>query len=109
MLYPSGERATLARKLFRREPAITEFDELFTPYHRSLESIARLYHSDLPLTFVRVHPVHGKLTRLRVFCIVLVVALLTLGFPMAALIQELSLAQCKNSLAHSSIGTQSRI
>ena len=53
---------TLARKLFQREPAITKFDKLFTSYHKSSDSIARLNGSGLHLTFVKLHPAHGKLT-----------------------------------------------
>ena len=57
---------TRTQKLFRREPAITKFDKLFTSYHKSSQSIVRLTGSDLPLNFSRVHPAHGKLTWLRV-------------------------------------------
>ena len=63
---PPKERKTLALKLFRREPAITKFDKLFTSYHRSSDSIARLTGSGLPPIFIGVHPAHGKLTWLRV-------------------------------------------
>ena len=46
-------------KWFRGEPAITEFDELFTPNHRSSEGLAAPIRSDLPLCLHRVHPAHG--------------------------------------------------
>lgn len=48
-----------ALKLFRGEPAITVFDELFTPNHGSSEGLAAPTRSDLPPTFVEVHPAHG--------------------------------------------------
>jgi len=41
VLYPQWELLTPALKLFRREPAITEFVWLFTPYHRSSDDVAR--------------------------------------------------------------------
>ena len=46
-------------KWFRGEPAITEFDELFTPNHRSSEGLAAPTRSDLPPHLCRVHPAHG--------------------------------------------------
>jgi len=59
VLYPQEVNQTLTQKLFRREPAITRFDKLFTPTHKSSESVVRLTGSDLPSTFVEVHPAHG--------------------------------------------------
>ena len=71
VLYPSKVISTLAQKLFRREPAITRFDQLITPYLKSSERIARLYRSDLHLSFDKLHPAQGKLIWLRVLCILL--------------------------------------
>ena len=59
VLYPQREHTTQARKLFRREPAITTFDKLFTPTHKSSRDVAQSMGSDLPLYFYRVHPAHG--------------------------------------------------
>ena len=69
VLYPPKVISTLALKLFRREPAITRFDQLITPYHKSSQSIAQLQRSGLLSDFSLIHPAHGKLTWLRVFSI----------------------------------------
>lgn len=61
VLYPQKVHLTLAQKLFRREPAITKLDQLFTSYLKSSESFARLNGSDLPIDFSMVHPAQGKL------------------------------------------------
>ena len=105
VLYPPKVISTLALKLFRREPAITRFDQLFTPYHKSSEDVVRSTGSVLHPSFDGLQPAHGKLTWLRVLCILLLFALLTLGFPMTPLFQRAQSAVCINSLAHSSIGT----
>ena len=49
----------LALKLFRGEPAITEFDWNFTPSHNSSPSFAQLVGSGLPPLLHGVHPGHG--------------------------------------------------
>ena len=69
VLYPSKVITTLAQKLFRREPAITRFDQLITPYLKSSERIAQLYRSVLHLSFDKLQPAQGKLIWLRVSCI----------------------------------------
>ncbi len=51
VLYPQYEHATQARKLFRREPAITGFGKLFTPTHKSSQDVAQSTGSDLPPHF----------------------------------------------------------
>ncbi len=56
---PTDHRARLALKLFRREPAITEFDWPFTPIHRSSKSFSTLTGSDLHSVLPEVHPAHG--------------------------------------------------
>ena len=66
VLYPRKVQRTLSQKIFRREPAITKFDELFTPHHRSSDSFARLNGSGLLRQLRRIHPVHGKITWFRV-------------------------------------------
>ena len=69
VLYPPKVISTLAQKLFRREPAITRFDQLITPYHKSSQRIAQLQRSGLLPHFWGIHPAHGKLIWLRVFSI----------------------------------------
>ncbi len=49
----------LHHNAFRREPAITLFDELFTPRHRSSERFAALTRSVLQYTFVHLQPAHA--------------------------------------------------
>ena len=49
----------LALKLFRGEPAITEFDWNFSPNHNSSPSVARLVGSDLLPMLLGIHPGHG--------------------------------------------------
>ena len=61
VLYPGRVRLTLAQKLFRREPAITKLDQLFTSYHKSSQRVERLTGSGLHLSFDKLHPAHGKL------------------------------------------------
>jgi len=89
-LPPLEHFPTLVLKLFRREPAITKLDKLFTSYPSSSEDFAQSTGSDLPSIFIEVHPGQGKLAWLRVLHQLPVPdlaarddALLTLGFPMA--------------------------
>ena len=56
---PLGLISKLAQKLFRGEPAITEFDWNFSSNHNSSPCVARQVGSDLPLLLHRVHPGHG--------------------------------------------------
>ncbi len=53
--------------MFRGEPAITEFDCPFTPYHSSSEQFATYTRSDLHEVLPSLHPGHGKLTQFRVY------------------------------------------
>ena len=73
---------TLVLKLFRREPAITKFDQLFTSYPSSSEGFAQPTGSDLLSILLDIHPGQGKLTWLRVLNKPSLFALLTLGFPL---------------------------
>ena len=107
MLYPRKEHLTLARKLFRREPAITEFDKLFTPYHKSSQGVVQPTGSGLPQPFGCVHPAHGKLISIRVVCIPYNCPIQT-RFPYAFGGLPLRRRACIHSQAHSSIGTPSR-
>ena len=106
MLYPHGEHLTPAQKLFRREPAITEFGKLFTPYHKSSTDVTRSYGSGLHLSFEKLHPAHGKLIPFRVLRTRLTRYSHSVSLRLQAL--ALSHAVCVNSPAHSSIGTPSR-
>jgi hypothetical protein len=49
----------LALKLFRGEPAISEFDWHFTSIHRSSPSFSTLVGSGLHETLLSLHPAHG--------------------------------------------------
>ena len=49
----------LALKLFRREPAITEFDWTFTPTHRSSKQFSACPGSVLHLMLLKFQPAHG--------------------------------------------------
>lgn len=77
VIYPLMEHTTLVLKLFRREPAIAAFDQLFTPYHKSSQEVERSTGSALHLSFDKLQPAHGKLIRLRVFIIRLIRAINT--------------------------------
>ena len=59
VLYPPEKHTTQARKLFRRKPAITEFDKLFTPTLKSSRDVEQSMGSDLPPYFYEVHPAQG--------------------------------------------------
>ncbi len=59
VLYLRDMNARLALKLFRGEPAITEFDWPFTPTHSSSEPFSTDTGSDLHLVLPRLHPGHG--------------------------------------------------
>jgi hypothetical protein len=76
---PVSYRTTLALKLFRGEPAISEFDWHFTAYHRSSGRFAIRYGSALHVVLPTLQPAHGKVTRFRVYFILLI-ALLRLAF-----------------------------
>ena len=51
--------ATLALKLFRREPAISRFDWPFTPTHSSSPNFSLLVGSVLHLVLPKLQPDHG--------------------------------------------------
>ena len=56
----------LALKLFRREPAISEFDWNFSANHSSSPTISTGVGSDLHEALPSLHPDHGEVTRFRV-------------------------------------------
>src|SRR5512141_2260512 len=55
----STKRMTLALKLFRGEPAISEFDWHITSTHRSSPNFATLVGSGLHERLDSLHPAHG--------------------------------------------------
>src|SRR5699024_9212567 len=61
----------LALKLFRREPAISVFDWLFTPTHTSSPHFSTYVGSGLQSVLPDLHPGHGSITRFRVYDCVL--------------------------------------
>ena len=67
-LPPRASKQTLALKLFRGEPAITQFDWNFSPIHNSSQCVAQHPRSVLPNMLLLVQPGHGKLTGFRVSC-----------------------------------------
>src|SRR4029077_14941149 len=56
---PNCYRTTLALKLFRGEPAISEFDWHFTSNHRSSGHFAVCYGSALHVVLPTLQPAHG--------------------------------------------------
>jgi hypothetical protein len=66
-LPPLTTTATLTLKLFRRERAISTFDETFIPPHRSSPSFSTLVCSDLHAVLPALHPAHGSFTWFRVY------------------------------------------
>ena len=59
VLYPLHYSIPLSLKTFRGEPAITRFDKLFTPNHKSSDGIERQNGSGLHSAFAELHPAHG--------------------------------------------------
>ena len=58
-LYQQWIYQTLALKLFRGEPAISQLDWNFSPIHSSSAGIATNVGSDLRLILLSFHPGHG--------------------------------------------------
>ena len=106
MLYPQRDHATPTQKLFRREPAITEFDKLFTPYHKSSDGFVRPTGSGLHDLLQSLHPAHGKLIPLRVVYLPYIRAIHA-RFHCASVGLPLRQRTNIHSPAHSSIGTPS--
>src|SRR5699024_8986309 len=57
----------LALKLFRREPAISVFDWLFTPTHTSSPHFSTYVGSGLQSVLPDLHPGHGSITQFRAY------------------------------------------
>lgn len=66
VLYPLITNSRLYLNKFRRKPAISEFDWLFTPNHKSSPSIATDVGSVLQNVLSIFQPVHDQITRFRV-------------------------------------------
>src|SRR5215204_3506511 len=66
-LPPLPTTPTLTLKLFRRERAISTFDDTFNPPHRSSPSFSTLVGSDLQAALPALHPAHASLTWFRVY------------------------------------------
>src|SRR5215218_6626978 len=58
-LPPLPTTPTLTLKLFRRERAISTFDDTFNPPHRSSPSFSTLVSSDLHWVLPQLHPAHA--------------------------------------------------
>src|SRR5260370_31708483 len=58
-LPPLPTTMTLTLKLFRRERAISTFDDTFNPPHRSSPSFSTLVSSDLHEVLPSLHPSHA--------------------------------------------------
>src|SRR3954471_9189415 len=95
------ERPRLALKLFRGEPAISEFDWHFTAIHSSSPSFLTLVSSVLHGTLLPLQPGHGEVTRFRVYRMRLN-GLFRLAFPSAPSFSDLTSPHPRNSSAHSS-------
>ncbi len=107
MLYPLWDHSTPTLKLFRREPAITEFDKLFTPYHKSSDGFVRPTGSGLHEVLPPLHPAHGKLIPLRVVPLPPIFRAIHARFHYASVGLPLRQGIKVHSPAHSSIGTPS--
>ena len=59
VLYPLYYYIALRQNAFRREPAITKLDKLFTTNHTSSDDIEQSTGSGLHSSFEELHPGHG--------------------------------------------------
>ncbi len=107
VLYHLWDHSTPTQKLFRREPAITEFDKLFTPYHKSSDGFVRPTCSGLHDLLQSLHPAHGKLIPLRVVPLPPICRAIHARFHCASVGLPLRQSTKVHSPAHSSIGTPS--
>jgi len=90
VLYLRHTFMRLALKLFRGEPAITEFDWPFTPCHNSSKPFSTDPGSDFHVMLLTLPPGHGKITQLRVYRMQLY-ALFRLAFATAPCLRHLTL------------------
>ena len=94
----------LSLKIFRGEPAITEFDQNFSPIHNSSPNVAQLVGSVLQSIFIDLQPGHGQLTRFRVMCQLLNALSDLISLRLRPFLSGLSSQLTAHSQAHSSIG-----
>ena len=90
VLYLRHTFTRLVLKLFRGEPAITEFDWPFTPCHNSSKPFSTDPGSDFHVMLLTLPPGHGKITQLRVYRVQLF-ALFRLAFASAPCLRHLTL------------------
>ena len=105
-LPPVPTNGTLTLKLFRRERAISGFDDTFNPPHRSSPSFSTLVGSVLQAVLPALHPAHGSITRFRVYGRRLKRPFQT-RFPFGSAAERLSLAADRKSPDHYAKGTPS--
>src|SRR5699024_3640929 len=98
----------LALKLFRREPAISMFDWLFTPTHTSSPHFSTYVGSGLQPVLPGLHSGHGLITWFRVYDRVLCRPIQT-RFRYGSMNHSLNLARNHNSPVHSAKGTPSPV
>ena len=105
-LPPLNNYTRLVLKLFRGEPAITEFDWPFTPSHSSSKPFSTDPGSDFHVMLLTLPPGHGKITQLRVYRMQLCRPIKT-RFRYGSVPTTLNLAAYDNSPAHYAKGTPS--
>ena len=105
-LPPLPTTMTLTLKLFRRERAISTFDDTFNPPHRSSPSFSTLVSSDLHEVLPPLHPAHASLTWFRVYHSRLGRPIQT-RFPFGSAAKRLNLAGNGKSPDHYAKGTPS--
>src|SRR5512141_2068441 len=93
----------LAQKLFRGEPAISQFDWNFTSCHNSSPCVERQVGSVLHQLLHWLQPGHGKLTGFRVCYVLSIFRAIHPRFHYASVLIGLRQTADSNSLAHSSI------
>ena len=106
VLYLRHTFTRLVLKLFRGEPAITEFDWPFTPCHNSSKPFSTDPGSDFHVMLLTLPPGHGKITQLRVYRMQLCRPIQT-RFRYGSVPTTLNLAAYDNSPAHYAKGTPS--
>lgn len=102
------DNPTLVLKLYRREPAITEFDWNFTAIHRSSANVSTAVGSVLQKVLPCLQPVHGQITLFRVYCHILKTHY-QYSLSLRLRLFHLNLACNNNSPAHTSKRTPSHL
>src|SRR6185437_9634329 len=105
-LPPLPTTRTLTLKLFRRERAISTFDDTFNPPHRSSPSFSTLVSSDLQAVLPALHPAHASVTWFRVYRRQLIRPFRT-RFRFGSAAERLNLADNGKSPDHYAKGTPS--